>query len=188
MSESATSDTPVLDLLGKMTADSIEASSLDAQTIALVRLAALVASDAADVSYAMNLAIAGDLGLTVDDVQGTLTAIAPIVGTSRVVAATSRIAEVLDVAIEMAVAEMADEQETEEEEDTEEEQDTSAAQDTEDEEDTSAAQDTEDEEDTSAAQDTEAAQDSEEQEDTSAAQDTSAEEEDTEDEQDTSKK
>jgi hypothetical protein len=33
-----------------MTADSIEASSLDAQTIALVRLAALVPSDAADVS------------------------------------------------------------------------------------------------------------------------------------------
>src|SRR5215203_5687938 len=141
MSESATSDTPVLDLLGKMTADSIEASSLDAQTIALVRLAALVASDAADVSYAMNLAIAGDLGLTVDDVQGTLTAIAPIVGTSRVVAATSRIAEVLDVAIEMAVAEMA-----EEEEDTSAEQDTAAEQDTSEEEDTS-------EEDTSADED-----------------------------------
>jgi alkylhydroperoxidase/carboxymuconolactone decarboxylase family protein YurZ len=136
MSESATSDTPVLDLLGKMTADSIEASSLDAQTIALVRLAALVASDAADVSYAMNLAIAGDLGLTAEDVQGVLAAIAPIVGTSRVVAATSRIAEVLDVAIEMAVAEMAEEQ------DTEDEQDTADKEDTEEEEDTSDEQDT----------------------------------------------
>jgi 4-carboxymuconolactone decarboxylase len=160
MSESATSDTPVLDLLGKMTADSIEASSLDAQTIALVRLAALVASDAADVSYAMNLAIAGDLGLTADDVQGVLAAIAPIVGTSRVVAATSRIAEVLEVAIEVAVAEMADEQENEEEEDTaaeedtEEEQDTAAEEDTSDEQDTAAEEETSDEEDTAAEEDT----------------------------------
>jgi 4-carboxymuconolactone decarboxylase len=112
MSELSTSDTPVLDLLGKMTADSIEASSLDPQTIALVRLAALVASDAPDVSYAMNLAIAGDLGLTVDDVRGVLTAIAPIVGTSRVVAATARIAAVLDVALEVATAAMADQQDT----------------------------------------------------------------------------
>jgi hypothetical protein len=50
-----------------MTADSVEASSLDAQTIILVRLAALVASDAPAVSYALNLAVAGELGLTVDD-------------------------------------------------------------------------------------------------------------------------
>src|SRR5215207_8808622 len=167
MSESATSDTPVLDLLGKMTADSIEASSLDAQTIALVRLAALVASDAADVSYAMNLAIAGDLGLTVDDVQGTLTAIAPIVGTSRVVAATSRIAEVLDVAIEMAVAEMAEEQEAEAEQDTSEEEDTAAEQDTSEEEDAAAEQDSSDKQETSDEDDTSVEDDTEKEEDTS---------------------
>jgi alkylhydroperoxidase/carboxymuconolactone decarboxylase family protein YurZ len=168
MSESATSDTPVLDLLGKMTADSIEASSLDAQTIALVRLAALVASDAADVSYAMNLAIAGDLGLTVDDVQGVLTAIAPIVGTSRVVAATSRIAEVLDVAIEMAVAEMAEEQETEGEQDTSEEEE-----DTSDEDDTATEEDTSDEDDTATDEDTSDEDDTEEEEDTSDEKDSS---------------
>ena len=67
MSELSTSDTPILDLLERMTADSVEASSLDAQTIILVRLAALVASDAPAVSYALNLAVAGELGLTVDD-------------------------------------------------------------------------------------------------------------------------
>ena len=33
MSQAATSDTPVLDLLGSMTAESMEASTLDAQTI-----------------------------------------------------------------------------------------------------------------------------------------------------------
>jgi 4-carboxymuconolactone decarboxylase len=102
MSELSTSDTPILDLLERMTADSVEASSLDAQTIILVRLAALVASDAPTVSYALNLAVAGELGLTVEDARGVLTAIAPIVGTSRVAAATVRIVEAIDVAIEVA--------------------------------------------------------------------------------------
>ena len=39
-------ETPVLDLLTSMTADSMEASSLDAETLMLVRIAALVAVDA----------------------------------------------------------------------------------------------------------------------------------------------
>ena len=106
MSETASSDTPVLDLLASMTADSLEASSLDAQSIALVRLAALVASGAPAASYALNLAAAGDVGLDVEDVRGVLAAIAPIVGTSRVVAATGRIVVALGVAIEVAAEEL----------------------------------------------------------------------------------
>jgi alkylhydroperoxidase/carboxymuconolactone decarboxylase family protein YurZ len=109
MSESALEDTPVLDLLAGMTADSVEASSLDVQTIALVRLAALVASGAPAASYALNLAAAGEVGLDAEDVRGVLTAVAPIVGTSRVVGATGRIAVALGVAIEVASAEQDDE-------------------------------------------------------------------------------
>ena len=97
MSELSSSDTPVLDLLASMTADSVEASSLDVQAIMLVRLAALVASGAPAASYALNLAAASDAGLDVDDVRGVLTAIAPIVGTARVVAATGRIALALEI-------------------------------------------------------------------------------------------
>ena len=48
MAES-TSQTPVLDPLASMTADSLEASSLDTETLALVRIAALVAVDAPSV-------------------------------------------------------------------------------------------------------------------------------------------
>jgi hypothetical protein len=40
------SDTPILDLLGRMTADSMQTSTLDEQTLMLVRGAALVAVDA----------------------------------------------------------------------------------------------------------------------------------------------
>ena len=54
-----TRETPVLDLLASMTADSIEASSLDAETLMLARIAALVAVDAPPVSYALNLEAAG---------------------------------------------------------------------------------------------------------------------------------
>jgi len=51
-------ETPVLDLLAKMTADSLDASSLDEETLMLVRVAALVAVGAPAVSYALNLEVA----------------------------------------------------------------------------------------------------------------------------------
>ena len=103
--DTAESDAPVLDLLARMTADSLETSTLDLQTIALVRIAALVASDAPAVSYALNLAAAAEVGLDVEDVRGVLAAIAPVVGTSRVAGATGRIVLALGVAIEEAAAE-----------------------------------------------------------------------------------
>jgi len=106
MSQLASSETPVLDLLGRMTADSLEASNLDAQSIMLVRLAALVAGGAPAASYALNLAAAGEVGLDAEDVRGVLAAVAPIVGTPRVVAATGRIVLALGVAIEVASAEL----------------------------------------------------------------------------------
>ena len=48
----STNDTPVLDLLKDMTAASLDATSLDEQTLMLVRIAALIAVDAPPVSYA----------------------------------------------------------------------------------------------------------------------------------------
>jgi hypothetical protein len=65
-----------------------------------------VASGAPSASYALNLAAAGEVGLNADDVRGVLTAIAPIVGTSRVVAATGRIVLAIGVAIEVASEEL----------------------------------------------------------------------------------
>ena len=101
MSE-ATSDAPVLDLLASMTADSIAASSLDVQTLALVRIAALAAVDAPPVSYLLNLEAASEVGIDAEQVRGVLAAIAPIVGTARVASATGNIVEALDVALEVA--------------------------------------------------------------------------------------
>ena len=101
MAERAT-DTPVLDLLAGMTADSIEASDLDPKTLMLVRIAALVAVDAPPASYLMNLGAAGELGIGEEHVRSVLAAVAPIVGTPRVVAATGNIVKALGFALEMA--------------------------------------------------------------------------------------
>ena len=85
-----------------MTAVSIDASSLDQQSLMLVRLAALVAVDAPPASYLLNLAAAGEMGVEEEQVRGVLAAVAPIVGTTRVVAATGNIARALGIAIELA--------------------------------------------------------------------------------------
>ena len=97
-----TNETPVLDLLSSMTADSLAASSLDDQTLMLVRIAALAAVDAPPVSYLMNLGAAADAGVDAEQIRGVLAGIAPIVGTARVASATVSIVAALDVAIEVA--------------------------------------------------------------------------------------
>ena len=97
-----TPEAPVLDLLKSMTADSLAASSLDVETLALVRIAALAAVDAPPVSYLLNLEAASQIGIDPEQVRGVLAAIAPIVGTARVASATGKIVDALDVAIEVA--------------------------------------------------------------------------------------
>ena len=101
MTES-TSETPVLDLLASMTADSLEASSLDPETLVLVRIAALAAVDAPPVSYALNLRVAGAAGVDPEQVRGVFAAIAPIVGTARVASATGNIVKAIALEIEVA--------------------------------------------------------------------------------------
>jgi|ERR1700756_1749763 4-carboxymuconolactone decarboxylase len=95
-------DTPVLDLLARMTAESVDASSLDAHTVMLVRIAALVAVGAPPVSYLANLGVAADVDIDDDQVRGVLTAIAPIVGTARIAAAAGGIIKALGAALELA--------------------------------------------------------------------------------------
>ncbi len=85
-----------------MTAASIDASGLDLQSFMLVRLAALVAVDAPPASYLLNLGAASELGIDEEQVRGVLAAVAPIVGTTRVVSATGNIARALGFAIELA--------------------------------------------------------------------------------------
>ena len=95
-------NTPVLDLLAAMTADSLEASTLDARSIMIARVAAMVAVGAPPASYLLNLGAASDAGIDAETVRGVLTAVAPIVGTPRVVAAAGNIMRALGIALDIA--------------------------------------------------------------------------------------
>jgi 4-carboxymuconolactone decarboxylase len=103
----AQGDPKVLETLAQMTVGTLERSGLDEQTYMLVRIAALVASDAAPVSYLLNLGKAKDIGVDLDKVVGTLVAVAPVVGSARVTAAASKMirAGVLGAALADAVEE-----------------------------------------------------------------------------------
>lgn len=92
---------PVLDLLANMSEASLAASSLDNQTLMLVRLAALVSVDAPPVSYVLNLGAAGESGIDEDQVQGVLAGVAPIVGTARVASAVGKMVRALDLKLEL---------------------------------------------------------------------------------------
>jgi alkylhydroperoxidase/carboxymuconolactone decarboxylase family protein YurZ len=106
---SMTTETPVLDTLVDITAASLEHCPLPPRELMLARIAALIAVDAPPVSYLANAGAAADSGVTADDVQGVMIAIAPVVGTPRVVAAGGKILAALGFEIMVAEAEMADE-------------------------------------------------------------------------------
>lgn len=99
------SDTPVLDTLAAMTLDSVERCGMAADTLILTRIAALVAMDAPSVSYLAHIGPAAEAHLTAEQIQDLLVAIAPIVGTARVMSAATHITEALGVAITVADAE-----------------------------------------------------------------------------------
>ena len=102
------SDSPILDLLASMNRAGIEASSLDAQSLMLVRLAALVAVDAPPVSYMLNMEMAGEVNVDGDQIEGMLAAIAPIVGSARVASAGGKMVRALG--LELSLAELAEQQ------------------------------------------------------------------------------
>lgn len=107
LSSIAQGDAPVLERLVAMNLDSLEKSGLDPKTYFLARLAALVAMDAAPVSYLTNLGPAADAGVTLEEAQGTLIAIAPIVGSARVASAAGKILRaVFGVALALEAEEM----------------------------------------------------------------------------------
>jgi len=96
------SESPILDLLMTMNLAGIEASGLDAQSLVLVRMAALVAIDAPPVSYMLNLRMAGDVDVDAESVEGMLLAIAPIVGSARVASAAGKIVRALGLELSLA--------------------------------------------------------------------------------------
>jgi hypothetical protein len=101
-------DTPVLDTLADITAASVEHNTLPLRELMIARLAALIAVDAPPASYLANAGAAADSGVIADDVQAVMIAVAPVVGTARVVSAGGKILRALGFAVAVA-DEIADE-------------------------------------------------------------------------------
>ncbi|MGW4195235.1 carboxymuconolactone decarboxylase [Streptomyces sp. NPDC005004] len=101
----ATTSAPVIDTIAAMTLDSLERCHMDDNTLILSRIAALVAMDAPAVSYLAHIDPALRADFTAEQLQDLLVAIAPIVGTARVMSAAGHIAKAFGVAIALADAE-----------------------------------------------------------------------------------
>jgi alkylhydroperoxidase/carboxymuconolactone decarboxylase family protein YurZ len=102
----ATGEAPVLETLVEINAVSLARAELDPATLLLVRIAALAAVDAPAASYLMHVGPAVESGVTVEQVQDVLVAVAPITGAPRVLSAATKITDALGFAI--VVAEMAE--------------------------------------------------------------------------------
>jgi 4-carboxymuconolactone decarboxylase len=87
----ATGDVDILETAIGLREAQREGTGLDARTFALVKIAALVALDAAPASYTWQIANALDEGVEPEEIIGVLMAVAPQVGGPRVVAAAPEI-------------------------------------------------------------------------------------------------
>ena len=99
-------DTPVLDTIVDITTASIEHNSVSPRDFMLARLAALIAVDAPPASYLVNASAVEQAGLTAADIEGIMIAVAPVVGTPRVMSAAGQILQALGFAIAVGDAEM----------------------------------------------------------------------------------
>lgn len=95
----ADEENPVLNTLAEITSASLNHCNLAPRELMLARIAGLAAVDAPPASYLLNAEEALDVGITLEDVQGVLVAVAPIIGTPRIVAAASHLFEALGFAI-----------------------------------------------------------------------------------------
>ena len=100
------SDTPVLETIGAITAASLGRCDLPDDVLLMVRIAALAAVDARPISYLAHVGPALESGVTIEDVQNVLVAVAPIIGTARTMSAAVNITEALGFAIAVLENEM----------------------------------------------------------------------------------
>lgn len=104
MSYTPVPDTPVASTLLAMTGAAVDRCDLADRELMIARIAALAASGAPPASYLLNAGPAVEIGLTLEDVQSILVAIAPIIGTARTVAAAGSITKGLGLALALLEA------------------------------------------------------------------------------------
>jgi hypothetical protein len=86
---------PVLEALARQSEGALQNTGNDPQTAVLVRMAALVAMDAAAASYLIDLGIGDRGGVVAETIEAMLVELAPLVGTARIVSAAGKINQAL---------------------------------------------------------------------------------------------
>ena len=99
----ALNDERFVDKVLGMGHDTIDASHLDPKTHALLRLAASLAIDAAPSSYQSSVGVALAAGASIDEIVGSLIAVAPTIGLARVVSAAPELALALGYDVDAAL-------------------------------------------------------------------------------------
>jgi alkylhydroperoxidase/carboxymuconolactone decarboxylase family protein YurZ len=99
----STTEAPIAETLAAMTAVSLEAGgTLSPRELMIARVAALAAVDAPAASYVFNVGAAAEVGVTLEDAQSILVAVAPVVGTPRIVDAAAQLTEGLGFIVDLA--------------------------------------------------------------------------------------
>lgn len=96
-------DEPSVQSALRVEAEPSEVCALDPRTQALVRLGVFIALGAAAASYAWSVEVALAAGATIDEIVGTLIAVAPVVGIARVVAAAPELAGAIGYDLDSAL-------------------------------------------------------------------------------------
>lgn len=103
------SENPLLDTIVGINAVSLSNLDNSLEAVLLVRLAALVAVDAPPASYLATLRAAEGTLLQLEDARSVLIAVAPIVGTPKVISAARNLADAIgfEIALEDVLADEA---------------------------------------------------------------------------------
>jgi alkylhydroperoxidase/carboxymuconolactone decarboxylase family protein YurZ len=90
-------ESTIAELVSIRLTEAVDTSDLDAKTLALANIAALIAIGGDDSSYLLHVTAALDAGASVDEVTGVLTGVGPNVGVFKMVSAADPLATALGV-------------------------------------------------------------------------------------------
>ncbi|WP_213011614.1 carboxymuconolactone decarboxylase family protein [Paractinoplanes toevensis] len=86
---------PVLEAIARQSQGALRNAGIEPRTALLVRIAALIALDAAPASYVVHLGLADEAGMKAEAIEAVLVELAPLVGTARLVSAAGKINQAL---------------------------------------------------------------------------------------------
>ena len=95
MRELAQGGGPVLEAIARQSENALQQDAIEPRTALLVRIAALVALDAAPASYVVHLGLADRAGIKAEEIQATLVELLPLVGSAKVVSAAGKVNQAL---------------------------------------------------------------------------------------------